>query len=244
MQLTHSSKVRNAVNKASCIFGASSDSVRSIQKYFGRQAILMNESGCELTDMNIQHDFENKEYLDLLWVGRFIFTKQLELAIKSVVTANNEKLRLHIVGGSKEEEEQYKKVADAFGANHLCVWHGKVSHNEVQTLMQKSDVFFFTSIAEGTPHVILEAIANGLPIVCFNTCGHGDVVNAQVGRKIELTTPSQSSLVFAKILNELESHRELLKKMSDNCKQRQSELTWEEKAKTMVGCYEKIALQK
>ena len=244
MQLKHSSKVRNAVNKASCIFGASSDSVRSIQKYFGHQAILMNESGCELTDMNIQHDFENKEYLDLLWVGRFIFTKQLELAIKSVVIANNEKLRLHIVGGSKEEEEQYKKVADTFGANHLCVWHGKVSHDEVQTLMQKSDVFFFTSIAEGTPHVILEAIANGLPIVCFNTCGHGDVVNGLVGRKIELTNPSQSSVEFAKILNELESHRELLKEMSDNCKQRQSELTWEEKAKTMVGCYEKIALQK
>ena len=106
--------------------------------------------------------------------------------------------------------------------------------------MQKSDVFFFTSIAEGTPHVILEAIANGLPIVCFNTCGHGDVVNGLVGRKIELTNPSQSSVEFAKILNELESHRELLKEMSDNCKQRQSELTWEEKAKTMVGCYEKI----
>ena len=244
MQLKHSSKVKNAVKKASCIFAASSDSVRSIHKYFGYDAVLMNESGCDVDDLSTQHNFDGKDFLDLLWVGRLIFTKQLKLAIQCVKVANNKKVRLHIVGGSIEEEVQYKGIADMLGVSQQCVWHGKVSHDEVQTLMQRSDVFFFTSIAEGTPHVVLEAIANGLPIVCFDTCGHGDVVNEKVGRKISLTNPEQSAKDFAKILNELESNRDELKRMSENCKQRQKELSWEEKAKTMVKWYEKVVSEK
>lgn len=244
MQLKHSSKVKNAVEKASCIFAASSDSVRSIHKYFGYDAVLMNESGCDVDDLSTKHDFAGKDFLDLLWVGRFIFTKQLKLAIQCVKVANNKKVRLHIVGGSIEEEVQYKVIADMLGVSQQCVWHGKVSHDEVQTLMQRSDVFFFTSIAEGTPHVVLEAIANGLPIVCFDTCGHGDVVNEKVGRKIPLTNPEQSATDFAKILNELEGNRDELKRMSENCKQRQKELSWEEKAKTMVKWYEKVVSEK
>lgn len=38
----------------------------------------------------------------------------------------------------------------------------------------------------------------------------------------------------------MEHDRELLKRMSENCRQRQLELSWEEKAKTMVEWYEKV----
>ena len=126
----------------------------------------------------------------------------------------------------------------------MCVWYGKVTHNEVQRLMQNSDVFFFTSIAEGTPHVVLEAIANGLPTVCFDTCGHGDVINDKVGKKIPLSSPQKSINEFAMILNELDANREQLRAMSENCMQRQSELTWEEKAIAMVNVYNKIISEK
>lgn len=67
-----------------------------------------------------------------------------------------------------------------------------------------------------------------------------DAVNDKVGKKILLSNPSKSSQSFATILNELEGNRDLLKQMSEDCKQRQIELSWEEKAKTMVGWYEKI----
>ena len=108
--------------------------------------------------------------------------------------------------------------------------------------MQKSDVFLFTSVAEGTPHVVLEAIGNNLPVVCFDTCGQGDAVNDKVGRKVSLSSPSQSAHDFAKLLNELEKDRSLLKLLSENCKERQMELSWEEKAKGMVEWYKKAKI--
>lgn len=183
-------------------------------------------------------DKSGKDTFDVLWVGKMDFRKQLGLALKSVAKSGNDKLRLHIVGGG--DAESYQSLAESYGIADKCIWHGAVSHDEVQNIMQNSDVFFFTSVAEGTPHVVLEAIGNNLPVVCFDTCGQGDAVNEKVGKKILLTNPSKSSQSFATILNEFEGNRNLLKQMSENCKQRQIDLSWEEKAKTMVGWYEKI----
>lgn len=103
--------------------------------------------------------------------------------------------------------------------------------------MQKSDIFFFTSIAEGTPHVVLEAIGNNLPVLCFNTCGQGDCVNENIGIKIELSNPEQSIQEFSSILNDLEKKRYSLQMMSEKCKQRQIELSWTEKALQMLNLY-------
>ena len=44
---------------------------------------------------------------------------------------------------------------------------------------------------------------------------------------------------LANLLNELEKDRALLRLLSENCKERQMELSWEEKAKVMVEWYKK-----
>ena len=101
-------------------------------------------------------------------MGRqFIFTKQLKLALKSLAACENKNIKLHIVGGSIEEEAPFKKLSEKLMIKEQCIWHEKISHDKVQALMQQCDLFFFTSIAEGTPHVILEAFNNSLPVLCF-----------------------------------------------------------------------------
>lgn len=236
-QLKHSKRVRQAASQASVIFSASSNSKVSFNKYMAIDSPLLNETGCYVQEHPLI-DKSQKETFDVLWVGKLDFRKQLGIALQSVAIADNENIRLHIVGGG--DAEPYKQLANTLGITDKCIWHGAVSHDEVQSIMQNSDVFFFTSVAEGTPHVVLEAIGNNLPVVCFDTCGQGDAVNENVGRKIELSTPMQSVHEFARVLKELERNRNLLKQMSENCKQRQLELSWEEKAKTIVKWYEKI----
>lgn len=240
-QLLTSQRVHKTAQKATYIIAASSDSAKAIEKYLHKKPIIINESGCDITDNDFKRDYsENEKELNLLWVGRFIFTKQLELALKTLSHCKNKNIKLHIVGGSLNEEEPFKQIASSLNISNQCIWYEKVSHDKVQKLMQKCDLFFFTSIAEGTPHVILEAFNNSLPVLCFNTCGHGDCVNDKVGIKIELSNPQQSIQELAQVLNQLESNRNLLKEMSENCKQRQIELSWDNKAKQMVELYNSI----
>lgn len=236
-QLICSPNVHKMAKRAQTIVAASSDSAASICKFLHRNPVVINESGCEFVENSVAIQ-QNNGTLQLLWVGRYIFTKQLTLALESLakITAD---VRLHIVGGLIEEEKPFKVLAHQLGIEDLCIWHERISHSEVQTLMRQCDLFFFTSVAEGTPHVVLESIANNLPVLCFDTCGHGDCVDDTVGIKIPLTNPQQSIKDFAEKIDYLYYHREELQRMSEGCAVKQKALSWESKALQMLDIYQK-----
>ena len=142
------------------------------------------------------------------------------------------------------DASSYKQQAKILGIDKQITWHGAIPHEEVQKLMQSSDIFLFTSVAEGTPHVVLEAIANGLPVVCHDTCGQGDTINNTCGIKIPLSTPEQSVQDFAQAIDSLYHNRKRLAQLSTGCITRAQELCWENKAKQMVHLYENVLHKK
>lgn len=237
-QLKYSRRVHLAAKRATFVISASSNSQLSFKKYLNIDSPLINETGCYIQEHSIKDKSEKElELFDVLWVGKLDFRKQLGLAIRSIAETKNRNIRLHIVGDG--DNSYYLELAKTLKIENQCVWHGVVSHDEVQTIMQKCNVFFFTSVAEGTPHVVLEAIANNLPVICFNTCGQGDSINSNVGYKIELSNPEVSVKEFSKILNKLENNRKLLHDMAQNCNTRQEELSWDKKIQNMIELYNK-----
>lgn len=239
IQLSYDRRVRKTMKKASVIVSASSESQKSFNKFFNIDSPLLNETGC-YPQIKPLLDKRDKNELDLLWVGKLDFRKQLTLAIKSLAQLNNHKIKLHIVGSG--DATIYQQLALSLNVASQCIWHGTVSHDKVQEMMRQSDVFFFTSVAEGTPHVVLEAISNNLPVVCFDICGQGDSINEKVGIKIPLSNPQQSVHDFAEKINYLYQNKEVLQKLANNCKQRQEELSWDNKAKQMVALYKQALL--
>lgn len=243
-QLKHEKRVNEAFKTAKVLVSSIPDSYRAIKKYKGLESVVIPETGCFLSE-NIPTDRFDEEYFHVMWVGKFDFRKQLTLALWTIAAVANPHVILDVYGsGSEAQVTDAKRIALELGIEDMVVWHGNQSNAVVMEAMRKSQLFFFTSISEDTSTVVLEAISNRLPVVCFEACGMAAVINDKVGRKIPLTTPMQSVHDFARALNELERNRDLLKQMSENCKQRQLDLSWEEKAKTMVGWYEKIVHNK
>lgn len=242
LQLRYSSKVNSALKSASLLITATPETGQIIKKIHNIDSIQINETGCSIKEYTSDIKKENT-FFDILWVGRFIYTKQLKLALDVINQIKNLKnIRFHIVGQAfnAEETEKYKKYAQTLGIDNICVWYGQIPNNEVLMLMQKSHLFFFTSIFEATSTVILEAIQNKLPIVCFDRCGFGPIVDSSIGRKIQLSTPQNAIIGFAREITELYNHKNLLDTMSNNCIKKQQELSWDNKAKQMVELYNSI----
>lgn len=216
------------------------DSYRAIKKYKGLESVIIPETGCFLSEDIPTERFDNQEF-HVMWVGKFDFRKQLPLALKAIAMTGNPHIVLDVYGGGSDDQVAAAQLfADSLGITSKVVWHGNQSNDVVMNAMRMAQLFFFTSVSEDTSTVVLEAVSNRLPVLCFDACGMSAVIDDKVGRKVSLSSPSQSARDFATILNEFEGNRNLLKQMSENCKQRQIELSWEEKAKTMVGWYEKI----
>ena len=130
------------------------------------------------------------------------------------------------------------------GVEEIVQWMGNCPNEQVKDEMRKADLFLFTSVNEDTSTVVLEAISNHLPVLCFDACGMSSVVTDDIGMKIPLSHPEQSVKDFAERIEYLYKHREVLTKMSKNCRHRAEELSWERKAKEMVRIYNNVKNEK
>ncbi|HRM55931.1 MAG TPA: glycosyltransferase [Prevotella sp.] len=239
-QLKHEKRVDEALKTAKLLISSIPDSYRALKKYKGLESMVIPETGCFLSDDISTDRFDDEEF-HIMWVGKFDFRKQLPLALQAVALAKNPKLKLDVYGsGSVGQVEMAKRMGEELGISQQVIWHGNQKNDVIMEAMRKAQLFFFTSVNEDTSTVVLEAVSNRLPVVCFNACGMSAVIDDSVGRKIALSHPSQSAHDFARILNELESNRALLKHLSENCKQRQMELSWEVKARKVIEEYKRI----
>lgn len=234
-------RVRKALRRVDAVLAATKGVQEAMARFHHMQVELMNETGCYATP-DVPPRKHHAETFDILWVGKFDFRKQLVLALRVVAALpGRERVRLHVVGsGTDAEEAKYRRLAHALCLDGTVVWHGKVAHGQVLQLMQDASLFLFTSIMEGTPHVVLEAVQSCLPVVCFDACGQAGVVTNEIGVKIPLSTPSQSVGDFAKAIGPLMTHPERLERMRAACPARQKALSWDSKARRMVEIYNDI----
>ena len=240
LQIRYSTRVCKAIHRADIVIAATQGTYNSFVKLHHIKPVYMNEAGCTILEQHTAHNF-NKDQLDILWVGRFLDTKKLDIAIRTIAKVKDLPVFLHIVGsGSDTENAMYQQMADKMGISNNIKWYGKLANKKVQEMMNQMDLFLFTSVLEGTPHVVLEAITNCLPILCIDTCGQGQLVNEAIGWKVPLTNPQQNSTDFAAILRRIIINRDEIKQKSDNCKQRQRELSWENKLVTMNKIYQQL----
>lgn len=245
LQLRYSYRVGQAVRRADLLLGASSESVRSIEKFYGKKVHLFNETGCSpLANLNITVGTHTSSKFRLLWVGKFDQRKQLFLALQILKELASTEFELVIIGGTEEEESLYKAKATQLGVNDLCRWMGKLPHQEVQHWMRSCDLFLFTSVSEGTPHVVLESIANGLPVLCFDCCGHGDVINDSIGFKIPVTNPAIAIRDFAEKIKFIQQNAEIRSNKAKMCFEYAQVYSWENKAKEMLAFYQNLLLTK
>ena len=95
-----------------------------------------------------------------------------------------------------------------------------MSHNELSQFLSNCDIFLFTSIHEGFPKVLIEAMASGLPVIVFNTYGPEAVVDNETGFIV-----SDVAMMKEK-LNKLIVDSMLRKEMSLKAIERAREFDW------------------
>jgi glycosyltransferase involved in cell wall biosynthesis len=99
-----------------------------------------------------------------------------------------------------------------------------VSHAELAAAYQSADLFVFPSVAEGFGHVLLEAMACGLPILSTSATAAPDLIHEGVEGFV--TAPGDTESVAARIDWAL-SNRLQLREMKGSARERAEHFTWE-----------------
>ncbi len=81
-----------------------------------------------------------------------------------------------IVVGDGPARADLVRLAQRLGVDERVHFSGTVAKERVPAYLQASDLFVLNSTYEGLPHVLLEAMAAGLPVIATNAGGSGEIV--------------------------------------------------------------------
>lgn len=162
-----------------------------------------------LNDNDFYFD-ENKILGDtpkIIYVGYLRKAKGVETVIKSfgLLQKKFPNAILKIVGHGEMESELQNLVKDLNIDNVYFLGHID-NRNDLNNLLRSCDIFAFASLSEGSPRVILEAMANGLAIV-----------STPVG-SLPSTFVADKEIIFSKYNNEIDFANRLIEISSNEVK--------------------------
>jgi glycosyltransferase involved in cell wall biosynthesis len=165
-----------------------------------------------------------EDYKIVSFIGNISTVKGIEYFIEvvhEVVNKTNTKVKFLIVGevsvGYIEYFATLKKQIAELNLDNDIVFLGKIPHSQIRDILSVVDIFLMTSIAEGTPLVILEAMSMGIPVVATDVGGISEqVANGKTG----IVVPPKDVNAIAEAVLYLLENDEIRKQYGINARER------------------------
>jgi glycosyltransferase involved in cell wall biosynthesis len=196
----------------------------------------MIETGAELSNSaRIRKRCDNTP-LVLCWSGLFCGIKALPLLLRALAGLRNHDWILHVIGDGPEKANWMKEL-HFLNLGDRIVFHGQVTRVQALEIMDMADVLVHSSVKEGTPHVVLEALSSGMPVICHDACGMGVAVDESCGIKVPLVEPEASVAGFRSAIKRMLVQPDLLEGLSRGALARSVELSWSRKIEHYLAAY-------
>ena len=117
---------------------------------------------------------------------------------------------------------------------------GIVPREELPGVFHEADAFLYTSLRDSSGSVVLEAMAQGLPILTLNHHGVGAFVPEDAGVKVPVSSPAETVALLAKGMEQLALSPRMRGEMGEAGWRFAANQTWAQRAKDMVGQYQAV----
>ncbi len=231
---------RKAAQNAAHTWAVDASAVRMMARW-GAHPEAMLETGTARRDDARIRERRVGEPLRICWSGNHIGLKCLPILLHALARMESATRPQLTVLGDGVESAGWKKLADRLGLDGID-WTGRLPHDKALERMTRADAFVFTSLQEGTPHVVLEALSMGIPVICHDACGMGTAVTDRCGIKIPLADFEGSVRGIQEALLILHEDGELLHRLSKGALERAEELSWDVLAKRIAQTLSQIAV--
>jgi teichuronic acid biosynthesis glycosyltransferase TuaC len=177
----HVTAVSPALGELICELGASPDRVSAAVNGIDLGKFMPDGPRMELPNLGTQANGY------LLCVARLSLEKGLHVLVESLGALKRlGGLDFHtvLVGDGPQRSSLEQRVA-ALGLSKEIVFAGEADHRDIPRWLRGARALCLPSFREGTPNVVLEALACGVPVISTNVGGTPLVINAANGLLVE-----------------------------------------------------------
>ena len=206
----------------------------------GFESQLMTTIGLHTKSMSHQSHRQAEGPLRLLFVGKVIALKGLDLALKAL-SASGTTATLTVIGTGNYQVPA-ERLAAKLGLGGRVIFQGQLPREKVLSIYQEFDVLLFPSRHDTGGFAVIEAMFNELPVICLDCAGPAVAVGEGCGFKIPVHQ-SEGQVIhgLAAAIARYDRDRALL--LTHGRAARESILKnydWEQKGVQMNEVYEQI----
>lgn len=207
--------------------------------------------------------------LKLLWSGEFQTRKALPLLLKALAKLEDVRWELDILGDgpmwtswiaeakrlglevamrAPEGDQQHTLSSAANNSTgprdvdqgNIVRFFGRLPFPLAVAKMNEAEVFCFTSLRDTSGNVVLEALAAGVPVVCFDHQGAADMVTDESGVLLPVISPKAAVTDWAATLRELAGDPEYLLELSEGTTAQARKFLWSSNGDRINGIYDEL----
>ncbi len=179
--------------------------------------------------------------LRLLYVGGLIPLKGLDLLIAAVELSSSN-ATLTLIGGGPQRAALERQVHQA-GLRDRVLFLGQKSRAEVLAAYRNYHLFVFPSLHDSGGFAVIEAMAQGLPVVCLDCGGPAVTVTPECGVAVPLAPGGRSEVIarLAAAIGKYDTRRETLIQHGDAARRRITQhYEWTRQGERMRKIYGEI----
>ena len=241
--LRFKSRVRQAAKHAAKILAANSTNRRDYQHVFQRDVELLLETGLHqvgepdrsrfVSRVAAQQKAQSLAPLRILWSGEFQTRKALPILLRALAKLEGQvRFNLRVLGDGPMRARWITEAAtlglrsSGSDADDSVQFLGRLPFPEAVAEMTSADLFCFTSLRDTSGNVVLEALAAGVPVVCFDHQGAGDMVSDESGVKLKVTSPKRAIADWAEAIRTLALDPARLLRLSEGTTAQARKFLW------------------
>ncbi|MFQ6126639.1 MAG: glycosyltransferase [Candidatus Heimdallarchaeota archaeon] len=200
-----------SAQKADLVICDNSKTIHTFEKYASDRIVSLPTSvDLERFEYNAnerqiqrkQLGFNTNDFV-LLYAGRLEIGKGIRPLIEAVHISKDQIPHIQLaIAGSGTLEQELRSLVLNYGVQDRVRFLGSVPYDGMPRLIHASDCVVLLSTAEGTPRILLEALACGKPIIASNVGGIAEMFakNQTIGEQVMVTTPQNIISAFQKII--------------------------------------------
>ncbi len=239
IQLRAKHRIKKAISKTDLLLAATTENQVIFNKVYKKRCGYLPENCIIGQTVLDESKFANvRDCINMIFVGRLDFGKNLLMffhALKQVERLD----RIHFdIVGDGPLREQLEKLTNEIGLSGSVVFHGKLPREEAVAKFNGAHLHIITSIREGNPTTIWEAMSYGVPTLTLDHCGMRDIVKETTGFKVPLSSDYQEMVnKITEIINEIVENPSILEEKAKAVIQDAGNYMWADRTVFFEKCY-------
>lgn len=231
-------RLKKALKATDILLTATSENQRKFRNIHHKDSICIPEN-CITGNITFDKSkFFNSRKYNIIIIGRLDANKSVGILLEAVTQIKHKDL-LHInIVGDGLLRDILQQYAIKHEINNMITWHGQLPRIEAVKIFNSAHLHVITSVSEGNPTTIWEAMCHGVPTMSFDHCGMHDIICERCGIKIPILSYEQCVSDLAKNIDYLLEHPEKFEQLAYGVLECAKKYTWDDRELFLQKCYD------